>query len=298
MKPIRSILRDPLIHFLLAGVVIYAAYAVWSEGQDPRSQDERTIVADRETLIEYMQYRSSAFEPESFAAQYDALPPPQRDALADAYIREEAMVREARALGLDTSDYVIRQRLMQKVLFLMDGAGSAQAEPSEVELAGWYATRKVDYARAPELTFTHVFVDDEKQRPGGGEAEAMRLLEKLNADGAQFNDAPAYGDRFAFLQNYVGREPDFIANQFGNGFAEQIGLLQPSTRWQGPFRSDYGWHLVLLTRREEGGVPELDEVRDQVLADYRSERMGAERAQSLDELLGQYVIVRDYAQGG
>ena len=286
--------REPLVHFCAAGALLYLAFVMFSGG-DPRSLDERTIVADRAALVNFMQFRASTFAPEEFEAQYEAMTPDQRTALADAYIREEAMVREAEALGLDGADYVIRQRLVQKVLFLIDGAEDAAQPPTDAELEAFYAANREDYAAPPELTFTHVFIDDEKRR-ADGQGEANRLLARLNGRGAQFNDAPAYGDRFPFLQNYVGRGLDFVANQFGRDFAATLVDLKPAETWQGPIRSDYGWHLVLLTDSKRGGVPPLAEIRDQVASDFLAGEMGARRQQAIDELLEQYRIVRAYAQ--
>ena len=289
------LMREPLLHFLAAGALLYGAYALYAGDQDPRSLDERTIVADREALVTFLQFRASTFAPEEFEAQYDALSPEQRDALAEAYIREEAMVREAKALGLDSTDYVIRQRLAQKILFLVDGAEDAGAVPTDAELGSFYEANREDYARPPELTFTHVFVDDERGRPDG-EAAARQLLARLNGDGAGFNDAPGYGDRFPFLQNYVGRGLDFVANQFGRDFAARLVDLAPGDEWQGPVRSGYGWHIVLLAGRKDGGVPPLEEIRDQLTSDLMAERLAARREVALGELLDQYRILRAYAE--
>ena len=92
----RRILRDPLIHFLLLGGLLFVLHAVIGN-PDRREDDEKTIVVDREALLTFMQYRASAFEPEYFEAQFDALAPEQLQQLAQAYVQEEAMSREAQA---------------------------------------------------------------------------------------------------------------------------------------------------------------------------------------------------------
>lgn len=285
----RGILRDPLIHFLIAGGILFALYGLIGPG-DRRTQDETTIVVDEATLVNFMQYRSQAFEPGYFAAAYKAMSPDERQQLVDSYVREEAMAREARAMGLDEADFVIRQRLIQKILFLVDGLAVDIEPPGDRELEDYFAANAEQYRKPAEASFTHVFVDDEIAHPGGGEQEARRILARLNARQAGFNDAPQFGDRFPYLQNYVGRSEQFIANQFGSAFAEELMKLSPSARWQGPIRSQFGWHVVLLTERSAAGSPKFDEVRQQVLSDYMAEKTGEARDASIADLVEHYDV--------
>jgi hypothetical protein len=67
--------------------------------------------------------------------------PPTREeflGLARDHVREEMAVREARALGLDRDDAIIRRRLAQKVEFLADDLGSLP-EPDDAALAAHLA---------------------------------------------------------------------------------------------------------------------------------------------------------------
>ncbi len=47
--------------------------------------------------------------------------------------------------------------------------------------------------------------------------------------------------------------------------------LEPGT-WQGPLFSGLGAHLVLVTDRVEGRLPDLDEIRADVEKEYQAER--------------------------
>jgi hypothetical protein len=289
MERLRRIGRDPLVHFLIPGALLFALNH-WLNPPDSRSAEVTTIVVDEPTLINFMQYRSQAFEPAYFVAAYQAMSPAERKQLVDTYVREEAMAREARAMGLDGADYVIRQRLLQKMLFLIDGAAEDATAPNDKELKAWFESHAGTYANPEEVTFTHVFIDDEVAHPGGGQAEAARVKAQLVARRAGFNDAPQYGDRFPYLVNYVGRSFEFVTNQLGAEFAGGLAKLQPSPAWQGPVRSQFGWHLVLLTKRQQAGSPDFASVRDQVLADYQSEQAGKARDVAIAELLEQYDV--------
>lgn len=289
MERLRRIVRDPLVHFLAAGAVLFALYA-WFGPQDRRGADETTIVVDKPALLTYMQYRQQAFDPAYFERAYDAMTPADRRALIDSYVREEAMTREARAMGLEDVDYVIQQRLIQKMLFLIDGAAHSAPAPSDAQLAAYYKANAETYRRAESLTFTQVFVDNEVPHPEGGERAAEKLKALLNARHAQFNDAPQYGDRFPFMVNIVGRTPDFVRNQFGQGFTEALARLQPGQTWQGPLKSDYGWHVVLLTKREPAVLPPFAEVKQQLAADYATAQTAKYRKAAIDDLLKHYKV--------
>ena len=289
MTALRRVLRDPLVHFLAAGGLLFALYAAFGP-QDRRGADETTIVVDKPTLLTYMQYRQQAFDPGYFEKAFDAMSPADRRQLIDSYVREEAMTREARALGLDSVDYVIRQRLIQKITFLIDGASADRPPPTEGELMAYYRKNPDAYRQAEAFTFTHVFVDNEVAHPGDRAQLATRLRDQLNARHAQFNDSPEYGDRFPYLVNYVGRSPEFVANQFGEGFLEALEKLKPSDRWQGPLKSDYGWHAVLLTKHEPAALPPFEEVRKQVESDYANDQTAAFRQKAIDDLLKHYQV--------
>lgn len=288
MTYIRRVLRDPLVHFLVAGGLLFAFYA-WFGPQDYRTGDQHTIVVDKPALVTYMQYQQQAFQPAYFNKAFDAMSPADRKKLIDSYVREEAMTREARSMGLGSADYVIRRRLIQKMEFLMDGASADRPPPTDADLKAYFKKNADNYRRAESLTFTHVFVDNEVKHAHPKEL-AERLKAELNARHAQFNDAPQYGDRIPFLQNYVGRTPQFVANQFGQDFADAIEKLKPSDKWQGPIKSEYGWHDVLYIKHEPASLPPFDEVKQQVENDYDNDKTAEFRKQATDDLLKHYKI--------
>jgi hypothetical protein len=205
-------------------------------------------------------------------------------------VQEEALVREARAMSLDSVDYVIRQRLVQKMMYLIDDASTANTKVDEAALRRWYADHRADYRGEATLTFTHVFIDNEVKHPEGGEQAAKNLLATLEARQAGFADAPAYGDRIPFLQNFVERAPAFVANQFGERFARSVAALEPSAHWQGPIRSDYGWHLVLVTAKTAAKDPSFEEVRGQIKEEMMVDANAAYRAKAIAELLTHYDV--------
>jgi hypothetical protein len=294
VKLASRLLREPLVHFLAAGALIYIAWGLWGSRED----DAHRIVVDRAALLQYLQYQAKAFEPGTFGREFDAMDDSARQQLIDSFVREEALYREAKALGLDRGDYVMRLRLVQKMEFLLQP--SADAVPGEAELQQYLDQHAQMYAVAPSWTFTHVFVDPEQRGASRAQADAVQLLAKLNRAHAGFNDSPRYTDRFAFLQNYVERTPDYIASQFGTAFVQSLQQLPVDAHaWQGPIRSDQGWHLVLLTARTPGRVPTVAEVRERLVDDVKRDRVARGQQQAIDALVAQYrVDLRDVTRHG
>jgi len=283
MDALRRLLREPLFHFLAAGALLYGLFA-WRGGED---ESPRRIIVDRAALLQYA--------PASLGQQFDSLTPAQRDVLIDDYLREEVLYREAKVLGLDQGDSVMRQRLVQKMKFLLEG--SSDAQPTDAGLLQYLQANRKLYEAEPTWTFTQVFVDPAERGETAAAQRARSLLRKLNAAGAQFNDSPRYSDRFPYLQNYVERTPAYIAGQFGEQFMRSMQKLKVETgTWQGPLRSDLGWHLVMITAFSPGHMPQLQEIRAQLLDDYRREQAVITREEATSALMKNYQVeLRDLA---
>ena len=113
----RSIIRDPLLHFIVLAGLLYAAVAVFAPAAEEGS-DARRILVDRAALIEFIENRTSNFDADAVGAWLDERAPAQLRAIIDDYVSEEVRYREALALGLDANDYGIKQRLVQKMDYL------------------------------------------------------------------------------------------------------------------------------------------------------------------------------------
>jgi hypothetical protein len=283
------IFKQPLLHFLVLGALIFVAYALTGEPPEEllAEQPDNVIVVDRVALLDYLQYQAQAFEPELFEARLAAMSEAEVDALIAAYVREEALYREGLRMGMDQADYVIRQRLVQKVEFLLENLVAADINPVEAELQAFYDARIAEYEVGAVYTFTHIFFDGQQDM-----AQAMMRAEALLASGAEiaFEEASQHGDRYPFLQNYIERTRDFVGNNFSAEFVAQLDMLAPGERWQGPFASRYGWHLVMLRARTAPFTPPFAEIRERVLDDYRYEALVRSRQDAEDRVVTGYDV--------
>jgi hypothetical protein len=267
--PWRVLAREPLVHFLVAGVLLFALYALVVDPGQPEPDAIAVTAAQVDALAA------------GFARTWGRPPAPaELDELVDEYVVEELFYREALALGLDRDDTVIRRRLRQKMEFLADAPGEA----SDAELAAHLAAHPERFTAPPRTSFRQVFLAAD--RPDGV-AAAERLRARLESGAV--TDPLAAGDPTLLppgLDAATGRD---IESAFGAELATALDTL-PLDRWSGPVRSTYGWHLVQVTARTAGSVPDLAAIRPAVLADWQESQRRAALAASVAVLRAKYRV--------
>ena len=248
-------LREPLVHFLALGVLLFVLFALFGgSGGDP---DSTILVTEADVG------RIAA----TWQRQWGRLPTrAELSSLVDQHIREEVLYREALAMGLDRDDTIVRRRLVQKIEFLSEDL-ALPTEPSEEDLRAWFEQERERYRVPARVSFTHVYLSRDR-RGERTAADARDLLAELRAEGVA--RAPARGDRFMLQYDLVLRSEAEVARDFGSGFAAAVLDLTVGD-WQGPVESGYGLHLVRVSERTESRLPELDEVRDEVRNDLATD---------------------------
>lgn len=258
--------REPLVHFLIAGMLIYALFAWRGEEADPAS---RFITVDREQQAQL----ALVFERTMGRAPTDA----ELDAQIERFVREEVLYREALRLGLDREDAVVRRRMAQK----MDMLASARIEattPDEAELRRWYQQNGARFAQDASYSFDQLWFDSEK---------AAKVAQAKIARGAEAN---GLGQPISIPRSVKAMPSAEVLSRFGIQFMEELGRLDAGQGWQGPVPSGLGWHLVRLDRREVGQVPPFEEVRGAVLDDWRISSIAARKDAAYQVLRGAYSV--------
>ena len=174
----KRILEEPLLHFLLLGAAIFAAYALFNRGI---GDDRGKIVVTQGQIASmtegYIRTRQRAPTSEEW------------EGLIRDRVQEEVYYREALALGLDKDDLIIRRRLQQKMQFVSEGL-AAPAEPSDAQLQSYLDAHAATFATERRFSFRQVYLDP--QRHGGNLArDAERLRVGLNQAGAGANLSPS-----------------------------------------------------------------------------------------------------------
>lgn len=283
----RTLIRQPLLHFLLLGLGFFIVFDMMSGDES----DKSVIVVDRDALLNFVQFRTRAFEPGVAAERLDTMPDIELTQLMREYVREEALHREALTMGMDANDYVIKRRLIQKVEFLTSSFADETVELSDADLSAYFSANRHDYFVEPFVTFTHVFFDDSRHEPVEIGRLARQKLSEFNRRGLPFSESGREGDRFLYHRNYVERTPDFVGSHFGSEMAAQIFELEADSQlWHGPFRSPYGLHLVMVSKRAEGRVPELGEIRERVTNDALRESARQRTENEIQRLVDRYEV--------
>lgn len=250
----RRILRQPLLQFLALGVVLFALYLFF--GGSSGEEEKKIVVSARQ--IELL---SAMWE-----KQWRRPPMPQElEGLIQSFVREEVLYREALAMGLDQDDTVVRRRLAQKIEFLAQDL-MAQVVPSEAELRSFYEEHPEIFEEPARISFSHVYINLDQHGQ-----ESTAIAESLLADLDAGADPRQLGDRFMLQRDYLRKSPAEVARHFGSQFATEVFELSPG-EWQGPVRSGYGLHLVLVEEKEDAYLPALEEVRQEVQDEFISFR--------------------------
>ena len=260
---LRTLIREPLVHFLIAGAALFALNGIYGD----------TGSSDRSITIKEEQVARLAGQ---WQQQWRRSPTPHElDGLIRDHIKDEIYYREARRLGLDIDDPVIRRRLRSKMEFL----ATAQAEntpPTEADLARYFAANKVRYAADPVYDFDQLYFGDD-------ETAAHNAVAALNDDGvpkASTISLPASMEKTGASE---------IGKQFGGGFATSLRAL-PKGKWAGPVQSGYGWHAVRVRQSDESKAPPFAEIRQRVTNDWRAETRIKREAAAYQALLDGYDI--------
>jgi hypothetical protein len=278
---LKPLLKEPLLHFLLIAVAIFAVHGLLGDDAEERT-DSIVVTAPK---IEQMATL--------FAKTWQR--PPTADelkGLIDDHVKEEIFVRQAIELGLDKDDTVVRRRLRQKMEFLNDADAEAE-DATEVELQAYLAANPDAFRVDGMLAFQQVFLNPQR-RGDAIDQNAASVLEALLADPAA--DPSPLGDPTLLPPGLPLSGAASIGQTFGFDFAEALGKA-PVGHWTGPVTSTFGLHLVRVTERVQGRTPALDEVREAVAREWTNARRKELEYEHLAELLKGYQVTIESPDG-
>jgi len=249
-----KIFREPLVHFLFLGLLLFVLYGAVS----PRQGDSEDRVIISQALVNEIA--------QAFQATWQRPPTVQElKGLVDSRVREELVYREGVELGLDRDDPVIRRRVAQKLEVLAEESAVQQA-PDDAQLEGYLQQNAGRYAQPAVVAFTQVLFDPGRH---GAQLEAdMRAgLAQLEAG----TSPDQVGDRTQLPGEVSATPVDLLARDFGGEFAQALPGL-PVGQWSGPLASGFGAHLVLVSSMTPGRASTLVEVRQAVERDWENEQ--------------------------
>jgi len=273
------LLREPLVHFVVLGGVLFGAYAILEPDRDepPPPTEIRLTLDELAQLL-------TVFESKWLRA-------PTQDefnAMVEDHIRQEILYREALALGLDENDIIVKRRMAQKMQFLVEDVTAAR-EPTTDELRLWYAENSDLFTMPARLSFRHLYFSPDR-RGDHAQADAAAALVELAGKSENAELTASSADPFMFQNYYADRTPQAIAREFGPEFATGLARL-PQGSWQGPIESGYGWHLVFVDSVVPGRVPRFEEIEQEIRTAWLGKQKEEAWRTAYEELRAKYKVL-------
>lgn len=273
-----NLLKDPLVHFLLAGAALFAVfYLIGDDGDD----GQRRIVLEAEEVERLRNEAALLRGREPTDSELRTIIEPR--------IRDEVMYREALALGLDVDDDQVRDRLIEKMRYLTEDL--ADPEPASEAALRTFFEDSPELFRIPEtVTFDQKFFSP-RERGESLRSDVDAALEAL----ASGHDGEGLGDRTPLQERFVAAPRERVEVLFGAALTEAVFTMTPG-EWQGPFESDFGLHLVRLVESTPARAPSFEEVRELARDVFAEQRRAEANRAAYEEMRERYEIVVEWPE--
>lgn len=204
-----SVLKSPILHFILLGIVTFAAYT------HLKPPDRETIPVTTQTIDALIQQRASITQ--------NPVSSEDRQTLIAGYIEDEILLREAYKRGFDKNDYRVRKRILN---IMRSSLSDVVPEPSVAQLRAYYEASKERFLTSPSRSFEQIYFSFTSDALPSDTQEYIRQLEQT-VDISKLGEYTPMGNRFS--KTSFQR----TAALFGKPFA-QILFDLPLNQWQGP----------------------------------------------------------------
>jgi hypothetical protein len=272
---LKRVLREPLVHFLVLGVLVFAVFAAVS---GPSRVDGEAIVVGPAKVAQIEAIFARTWQRQPTSAELKGL--------IDEAVKDELYVREATALGLDRNDEAIRRRLRAKIQYLYDA--EVEAMPvDDAALEAFLAAHPDRFITDPVYAFQQIVFRPDR-RGDRIDRDAAVALAALR--GAANPDPASLGDPMMLPGVVRPIDRGAIEQMFGPEFAAALADA-PEGQWGPPITSPFGLHLVFLTEKRPGQLPPLAEIRPAVEREWRSEMRKTLERDRLEALLARYKVV-------
>lgn len=266
-----SFLREPLFHFMLLGAALFAWFAMVSPPEPEPDQPNTILVDDQDAARLAERFQATRQRPPTDA---------ELASLVDTLVRQEVLIREAERLGLDIGDEIIRNRLAQKMTFLLE-SGARSLVPEDDVLHAFLQDNPDRFQQPGWLAFEQVFL---------GQTATEDAIAKARTDLESGADPISLGQP-SQLPPYL---PPARANQvdgtFGRGFFATLDAF-PSGKWNGPVQSAFGLHLIRIADRAPATVPDFADIREDVLREWTRDKAQELSDARFEQMKAGYEII-------
>lgn len=260
--PRRSWLREPLLHFLVLGGVLFGVDHFVSAKTD----EAQTIVVGADVDSEAT---------ETFKSARGRDPNPEElEALHRVWLDNEVLYREGLALQVDKGDPAIRERVIFKALSVVDS--NVKLPPIDDQgLRAWFEAHRDKYDEPARFDFEEAALSGTNS-----EATVRDFVADLN------KGTP--GDAKAGLRVFKARPHSNLVDSYGADFAKALEAATPGT-WQAMQTRD-GWRAMRLNAATPPKPAVFEIVRGMVLQDWKDATASEQRTAAVRNLAKKYKI--------
>jgi len=276
----KRIFSEPLLQFFILGSLLYLLV---SFVQSKRERQSKEIVVDNERIgLLISNYKN----------QMGVLPTKEQlDAMIENYIHQEIAYREAKKMGLDNDDEIIRRRLSQKFDFLKTDLKEIPL-PTGQQLKDFYQNNPSLFQTDGTVNFSHIFFTADNSNDSIAKERAFFVLQQLKNSAVQ--RAPEKGDKFVLQYDYTEQTPLDIKQSFGDKPILDSLFRAPVHTWIGPVQSGYGWHLLYIVKRANASLIPFEANKDIVKAKYMETAKDEQNKKAFGQVEKSYIIKRTY----
>lgn len=256
-------LREPLLHFLLLGGLLFAI----DHFVNGRIDDPRTILVDAAVDNQARQVFEAARGREPNEEELYAL--------RRVWLDNEVLYREGLALGVDKGDTAIRERVIFKALSIVN-ANLKLPPVNDQILRAWFEQNRVRYDESARYDFQEAVLSGDRS-----EAALRAFAAALNAD-------TSLGNTQASLRVFKGRPHENLIQSYGPEFAKALEQSPPS-EWQVLATKD-GWRLMRLEAITPPKSADFELLRGVVLGDWTDAVMAEQRTTAVRALARKYIV--------
>jgi peptidyl-prolyl cis-trans isomerase C len=188
---------------------------------------------------------------------------------------ETLLVEDARRLGLDRDDPIVRRRLAEKMRYLLEDAATTPA-PSDEALTEHLTHHPAQFMLPAEVALDQRFFS-RARRGAGMDADARAALLDLLAG------RPNPGDPHPLGESLPMQTERALARRLGPAFARHA-LEAPLGSWSGPITSPTGLHVMRINAHQPSRRAALDEQRPHIEASWRERQREQRLRAQMDAL--------------
>jgi hypothetical protein len=237
--------REPLIHFLLLGALVFGV----DHGLSKLAGDPRTITVGAEVDTEARELFRASMKRDPSAAEMTVM--------RERWVDNEVLYRDALALGLDRGDSAIRERLIFKALSITQ-SGLNLPSVDEAGLKAWFEAHRAKYDEPARFDFLEAVV------VGDNRPEAVR-------DFVAAISAGKPNDTASDLRVFKARPRPNLVQSYGAEFTAALEAL-PVGQWTA-LASKEGLRAVRLEALKPGVASRYEAVAATVYSDWKEDTM-------------------------